>query len=233
MNFYEFYQLLEDFRDIDPENERQTASRMGMTAGLPVGSPLDMLHDLTRAFHLNTIVGRMFQVWTNSFQYAPVHWEYQETAPEKVYQYCISRTDWRANDRYKAAYDLFKQEIANAVAALPYKEGKDIRTGKYQDVMAATKQFLSKIETEERDLIQSMRNAYRIYWTVFGHPYRQHIRDFRNFFEIVKEEFMKLSEQLPTMGEDEGEIADTPYVQALDAEIAYYTRLEEEADSAG
>ena len=52
-----------------------------------------------------------------------------------------------------------------------------------------------------------------------------------NFFEIVKDEFMKLGEQLPPMGKDEGELAQTPYIKALDREIDKYEMLEDQYEN--
>ena len=79
---------------------------------------LNAIRDLTRGFHLNTIVGRMFQSWTNGFNRAPVKWDLIEDSPEEAYQYRTSKSDPKANNRYKAAYSLFKQEIAKHLCSL-------------------------------------------------------------------------------------------------------------------
>jgi hypothetical protein len=188
----------------------------------------------------------MFQPWQNGFNYAPVDFEkmvqYHELldvgrAEEAkavyadAFKYCVSPENRKGNDRYKAAYDFFKREIANAVATLPYKEGMDANTGKIRDVMLNTRQFLQGIRPENKELIQSMRDAFNIFWSVFKDSYSNHIRDYINFFEIVKEEFMKIGELLPTMGDDDMSKPSMPYIKELNREINVYRNFEKHVSS--
>lgn len=130
----------------------------------------------------------------------------------------------------KAAYSLFKQEIANAVQALPFKKGFDVVAQKHQDIMGPAKNFLSDIQADEADLIESMRKAFDIFWAVFGPGYSSQARNFANFFEIVKDEFMRYREDLPAMGDDDGtDAADNPYVKHIDQEIKKYLEIERSA----
>lgn len=125
-----FKQWLEDYKSLDPEQEYEKVRGMNMTAALPMANkvpPLNQIQTLTRGFHLNTIVGRMMTIWTSGLLHAPVNWDLIETDPEKAYQYRVGGTKdpngKAANSRYQSAYDLFKQELANAVGALPFKQG--------------------------------------------------------------------------------------------------------------
>jgi hypothetical protein len=222
-SFYEAYQ------DVDAARERERVRGMNMTSKLPVGGKpaLNAIRELTRGFHLNTIISRMFQPWVSGFEHAPIRYDLLETRPDAVYQYRISEKDKRGNDKYKAAYELFKQEMANAVAALPEKKGFDIISGRDRDIMHPTKQFFKGVGVEERDLIESVRRAFKIFWAVFGETWKSGIRDYINFFEIVKEEFMRLGERLPTMGDGGGEMSSSPYIALLDNEIKKYRELEE------
>jgi len=252
--FYEFWRFLEDYKSVDPEEEREKAQELNLTSGLPLpkgGDILQAIGDLTRGFHLNTIIGRMLQPWTVGLKFAPIRWDlvqyddddWQIANPEEVYKNCSKIPDrhrtpsghekdrsWMvANDRYKAAYDLFKQELANAVEALPHKEGRDIHSGEYVDVMATAKSFFQKFNTEPKDLIDAMNDAWEIHNSIFGPRYVNQARNFINFFQIVKEEFMKIGEKLPTMGDDEDEdLSRSPYMKSLDNEIAKYEKIEKD-----
>lgn len=221
-SFYETY------RDVDAAKEQERVRSMNMTSKLPVGHKpaFNAIRELTRGFHLNTIISRMFTPWVSGFEHAPIRWDLSETRPDAVYQYRVSEKDKRGNDKYKAAYELFKQEMANAVAALPEKKGFDIVAGRDRDIMHPTKQFFQGVEVEERDLIESVRRAFKIFWSVFGESWKTGIRDYINFFEIVKEEFMRLGEYLPTMGDGGGEMSSSPYIGLLDKEIERYRELE-------
>lgn len=216
----QFKKWLENYQNVDPENEKTLVSKMSMTRQLPIAKDIfASIRGLTRGFHLNTIISRMFQPWLVGFEYAPVKYE-----SDNPYEYRISKEDKRANNKYKGAYAIFKQEIANAVAALPYKEGLDKRSGKYADVMLASKEFLQNLETEEKDMLNSLAAAFRISVAVFGERTEQP-RNFMNFLQIVRDEFMKLGETLPTMGEDDMEELTSPYIKILDQEIAKYRQI--------
>lgn len=203
---------------MDAEQESRNIQNVNMTASLPLfkGAPLNHIKNLTRGFHLNTIIGRMMQRWVGGLSRAPGGWR-------------ISKENMAANDKYKAAYDLFKQEIANAVDNLPYKTGMNIQTGKPEDVMAKSKEFLRGYLPEDKDLIQSMNNAWKIYANVFGDDsqgnYGQ-IQNFLNFFQIVKEEFMTIGEMLPTLGGQTSHKVENEFVKDIQREIdKYYNML--------
>lgn len=236
-SFYELSCIIEDYKSLDRNAELGKIGKINMTANLPMpkgGDVLQQIRELTRGFHLNTIIGRMFQPWAVGLELAPTRWDLQEKGGEKeVYKWRISRDDKRANNNYKAAYSLFKQEIANAVQALPFKKGFDVLSQKHIDVMGPAKNFLSDMRADEADLIESMRKAFNIFWTVFGPGYYSQARNFANFFEIVKDEFMRYRETLPTMGDDdEADAADNPYVKDISNEIDRYMEIERNANAA-
>jgi len=78
-SFYEFLRFLEGYKDIDPEEETERARRLNLTARLPLPKDKNIfasLRDLTRGFHLNTIIGRMLTPWTVSLEsIAPFRWD--------------------------------------------------------------------------------------------------------------------------------------------------------------
>jgi hypothetical protein len=235
-SFHKFYQILENYKDIERSLEAERISSLNMTSRLPMpkdGDILKHIRGLTRGFHLNTIVNRIFQPWIQGLEFAPARWDLYEKSNEKkdVYKWRISENDKRANNQYKAAYSLFKQEIANAVNSLPEKTGFNIISQSPQDVMMATKQFLKDVQAEEADLIESMQKAYNIFTSVFGPRYYNQARNFANFFQIVHDEFMRYKEMLPAMGEDdEMDIADTQYTKAIKKEIEKYLEIERNAN---
>jgi hypothetical protein len=198
---------LESYKDIDHEKEGERVQGINMTAGLPWSDrpPLDQIRELTRGFHLNTIIGRMMQQWVVGLNFAPVDHETVGTDPQKAYRWRISKTDRRGNDAYKAAYELFKQEIANAVSSLPFKTGLNVISGKPEDVLAKSKDFFRAYQAEDKGLIESLEAAWKIFVGVFGlRGSETQKRNFLNFMQIVQEEFMTIGEMLPTMGDDNG-----------------------------
>ena len=228
-SFYEMLQIIESYRDIEHDPFDKEVGALNMTSRLPVPTDGDIfgaLRGLTRGFHLNTIIGRMFQPWSVGLKFAPRRWDlYEKTGKkEDVYKWSVSEEDHRANNNYKAALSMFKQEIANAVTSLPDKQGFDVVAQKHRDVLGPSKNFLKDILAEQdSDLIDSLRNAYNIFYSVFGPRYSDQARNFANFIQIVREELMRYKETLPTMGDDEeDDMADNPYVQALKQEEERY-----------
>lgn len=204
MKLFKFSEWLEGYKDIDADLEDRKVQDINMTASLPFNKEFVGFNpNLTRGFHLNTIIGRMMQRWVAGLRHAPVNWHLIKSNPSEAYKWRVSETDKRGNNRYKAAYDLFKQEIANAVAALPFKRGLNLATGKQEDILIKAREFLVGYKTEERDLLDSLSRAWDIYVSVWGEDSGQ-ARNFKNFLEIVRDEFMRTSEILPSMGEDEG-----------------------------
>lgn len=226
-----FREWLENYKEVDPEKEAEKVQDINMTAHLPLSdkAPLDQIRGLTRGFHLNTIIGRMMQRWVNGLRFAPVDYKLAQTDPEKATRYRVSGEDKRGNDNYKAAYEMFKQEIANAVAALPFKTGINVLSGKPEDVLMKSKDFLSGYRSEDKDLIRSLNDAWKIYVSVFGNdPSRNYsqILNFMNFLQIVKEEFMTIGEMLPKLGDDDGmRQVDSRIVKELDKEINKYDQM--------
>ena len=210
-----FSEWLESYKDVDPEQESKKIQDINMTASLPLfkTAPLNHIKNLTRGFHLNTIIGRMMQRWTAALSMAPREWR-------------ISKEKKAANDKYKAAYDLFKQEIANAVDNLPYKTGVDIRSGKPEDILAKSKEFFKDYVPENKNLIQSMNNAWKIYTSVFGDDYQDsQIQNFLNFYQIVKEEFLTIGEMLPTLGEPTLRHIESKFANDIQKEIDKYDKM--------
>jgi hypothetical protein len=225
---------LENYKDINNQEENEKVNKLNMTASLPfepktIPQTISDIGKLTRGFHLNTIVGRMMTPWINSLKYAPIDYELLETDPEKARKWSVSSTDRKANNNYKAAYDLFKQEIANAVDALPVKLGNNIITGKPEDVLLKTKEFLSNYTSEEKDLIESLNNAWNLYTKVFGNDPKSNfsqIQNFANFFQLVKEEFMKIGELLNNMQDDDGlNLIQNDFFKALNKEQRKYEKM--------
>ena len=207
---------------------------------------------LTRGFHLNTIISRLLQPWTTNR--APVRHDLAQNGEgdltredlEKVYQWCQGKdrliaalydrnapkdvnNDYKPNAKFGAAYELFKQEIANAIDQLPYKEGLNVHADNYEDVLAPVKQFFAGVKPEGKGLIESMNSAFEIYRRVFG--LSTGVRDFLNFYQIVYDEFMKLSERLPTMGDDDESLnfKDSSMAKSIKQEIDKYNKLMERA----
>jgi len=199
-----FKSWLESYKDIDHEKESERIQGINMTASLPLSDrpPLDQIGELTRGFHLNTIIGRMMQPWVVGLNFAPLD---RETAGIDPYKWRVSDTDKRGNNAYKAAYELFKQEIANAVSSLPFKTGMNVVSGKPEDVLAKSKDFFRAYQAEDKGLIKSLEAAWKIFVGVFGlRGSETQKRNFLNFMQIVQEEFMTIGEMLPTMGDDNG-----------------------------
>ena len=226
---------LENYKDIDSGKENERIRNINMTANLPlpIAASKNIAQNisnigLTRGFHLNTIVGRMMTPWINSLNRAPIDHELLEIDPEKARKWSVSSTDRKANNNYKAAYDLFKQEIANAVAALPVKLGNNVLTGKPEDVLLKTKEFLSNYTPEEKDLIEALNNAWNLYTNVFGNNPRNNfaqIQNFANFFQIVKEEFMKIGELLNSMQDGKLDVIENDFFKALNKEQRKYEKM--------
>jgi len=231
-SFYEMCQIVEGYKDVTRTAFDDEVGALNMTAKLPVPTDGDIfasLRGLTRGFHLNTIVGRMFQPWANGLEWAPRRWDLYEKSGKKedMHKWSISEKDHRANNNYKAALDMFKQEMANAISALPHKKGFDVVQQKERDILGPTKKFFQGMQTDdEHDLIESLRKAYEIFDGVFGPHYYDQARNFANFIQIVREELMRYKETLPSMGSDEGEdTADMPYMEELKKEEERYMAI--------
>lgn len=230
-----FKKWLENYEDIDPEIESEKIQNINRTAGLPLSKDANnnqrQINNLTRGFHIDTIVGRMMQRWVVGLRFAPINFNLLQTDPEKASQFRTSNSDPSANKKYKAAYELFKQEIANAIRNLPYKTGVNIHTGENEDVLSKSKDFLSGYLPENKDFIQSLRSAFQIHTNVFGaDPKRNYdqIRNFIDFLKIVKDEFMRIGEQLPTLGTPESQermSSDSYLMKAISKEIEKYNKM--------
>ena len=229
LTFKEYLQkrdcYFESYKDVTHDDEWKKVQDINMTAKLPMAAATGAL---TRGFHINTIVGRMMMPWAAGLRHAPLDVDQLEVNPEKAYRWRISKTDSRPNDRYKAAYDMFKQEIANAVNALPYKEGINVITGQPEEVTKKSKDFLVGHIADEQDMIESLEKAFKIYTDVFGNPEnnREAARNFHNFLQLAREEFMTLGEMLPSMEEDDGErMVDNSFTKRLDAAIKKFRAM--------
>ena len=101
-------------------------------------------------------------------------------------------------------------------------------TGNPEDVMAKSKEFLRGYLPEDKDLIQSMNNAWKIYTNVFGDDnqgnYGQ-IQNFLNFFQIVKEEFLTIGEMLPNLGGQTSNQVENEFAKEIQKEIDKYYRM--------
>lgn len=185
----EFRYWLENL-DSDEETERVDA--LNMTNQLPLikGPIMAGISELTRGFHLNTIVGRMMRPWVNTLNVA--NWK-RGLEPR------FKDEDGEPNANFHAAYDLFKDEVGKAVKSLPFKKGKDVRTGSYVDILAPAKSFLGKYEEGSGQYLDNLDNALDISLKVFPKNLQQ-VMNFINFLQIVRDEFMTFGERLPTLG---------------------------------
>jgi hypothetical protein len=221
----DFKYWLENYREIDSEEEERKVRRLNMTGDLPLikkGPVFSQLGKLTRGFHLNTVIGRMMQPWAAGLKRAPAN-------PENMLKWRISLTDKAANDNYKAAYDMFKQEIANAVDALPFKMGRNVLSGEIEDILLKSKDFLANYRSEGKNLIDAMNSAWKIHTSVFGSDPKKNygqIQNFMNFLQLVKDEFMTVGEILPSLEKShEIEKVDDEFVKILNNEINKYYQL--------
>jgi len=207
MNFYKLSKLIEDYKDVNYSDESQKIYDLNMTAKLPLAkSPeehSDMMSNLTRGFHLNTIVGRMMQNWVAALRFAP-----------KEYRLPDSKI---ANDKFKAAYDLFKDEIAKSIHALPEKTAIDIVQNKQIDVLSSTKDFFKEYSPGQEEFLTHLRYALSLYFKVFGEPdgYNSQVQNFINFLQIAKEEFFTIGEKLPTFSEKPLEISQSKIIKNI------------------
>lgn len=184
----------------DPEKEIAAKNSLNMTAGLPGPGGkniFDFVGGLTRGFHLNTVIGRMMTPWTNTL--TSENWQ-ALLAPN------LKGADGKPNENFMAAYDLFKNEIAMAVRDLPGKTGRDVRTGRDVDVLAPAKDFFRGYEGESEGYITHLGRAFEICMKVFpkkrfSSVILQQTDNFRNFLELVRDEFMTFGERLPSMRE--------------------------------
>ena len=200
---YHDYEDWERNPDTDWEAEERLINRLYMRPDYRGPLSLNEIQGLTRAFHINTIVARILSEWVSPL---------------------VARPKWVARHYPEAAlaYLLFKDAVLLAVACLPEKQGLDVNTGQYMNVLSPLYATFPSLEyTDCYDIVQSMRSAYRINKAIWGHQPSQ-ARNFQNFFEIVVDEFYTLSDRARTLAED----VPTPVTQAirneLSDEVKYY-----------
>jgi hypothetical protein len=183
-----FLEMMREWDSVDPSSERKSKDGLNMTAGIPARGV--SINDLTRGFHLNTIVGRMMTPWVNTLEMD----SWQRSLPEKF------RDGGKINRNFLAAYDLFKNELAKAVNGLPFKKGRDVTKGKVVDVLGGARGLLKGYGGEAGDYMLHLDKALKIQASVF--PIMPSlVHHFINFLEIVRDEFMTFGEVLPTLGE--------------------------------
>lgn len=225
MNFKNWLEGL----DIDKEDKE--ISGLNMTASLPFvpNNPLGFIGTLTRGFHLNTVVGRMMRPWINIINlFERIKDKISIRLPDSsdkifgINKKYINK-DGTLNNNFLSAYDLFKNEISKAINNLPYKEGKDIHSGSDVDVLSPVKSFLSKYGDHEEDFLDSLDKALEINLIVMGHSAEQ-IRNFINFLELVRDEFITIGERLPTLDEPLLE-KNKKYQSDINKKLKFYERL--------
>lgn len=141
----------------------------------------------------------------------------------------------KPNRNFMAAYDLFKDEIAKAVSSLPFKSGRDVRTGKIVDVLGPVKKFLAGYGGESGDYIMHLDRALDICLKVFPQEsfssvILQQSDNFRNFLELVRDEFMTFGERLPRLGEEPLEV-NRDEARRIDRAIEKYESMRNKAFS--
>jgi len=188
----------EEWLKADPEKEIEAKNALNMTVSLPSsggGHIFDFIGGLTRGFHLNTVVGRMMTPWTNTLTIE----SWRRSLAEN-----LRGDDGMPNDNFMAAYDLFKNEIAMAVRDLPHKSARDVRTDAEVDALGPSKEFLKGYEGDSEGYLTHLGRAFEICMKVFppktfSSVALQQSDNFRNFLELVRDEFMTFGERLPAM----------------------------------
>jgi hypothetical protein len=208
-----FLDLMKEWDSVDPASERRSKEGLNMTASVPSGASIS---SLTRGFHLNTLVGRMMSPWVNTLEMP--HW--QSSLPPRFQE------QGKMNKNFLAAYDLFKNEIAKAVHGVPVRLGRDVRTGEVVDVLGGAKEFLRGYDGEGDDYLIHLDRALKIQMAVFPRL-PSLIRNFVNFLEITRDEFMTFKEVLPTLGEKSPEVIKKEK-KRINARIAQYEAMEDQ-----
>jgi hypothetical protein len=227
----EYYSFRIWLEELDIDKEETGVRDLNMTAKLPLyrNNPLGNISNLTRGFHLNTIVGRMLRPWINIIKL----FEDKKDAVTRrlpdltdeifgINKKYINK-DGLLNSNFLSAYDLFKDELSRSINNLPYKLGKDVHSGEYVDPLSPTKAFLKKYDNED-DFLESLDKALDISLMVMGHSSEQ-VRNFINFLEIVRDEFITIGERLPTLGEPSLEGANKELLRSINKKLKEYEKL--------
>ena len=220
----------------ETETETEKVDSLNMTAKLHPN--LGFSPDLTRGFHLNTIVGRMLQPWIGKIERFKIsnhvvvkkmkypdsdkYPDVDQKITDKIfgiYKKYINQ-DGTLNKNFYLAYDFFKNELSNAINSLPFKTAKDItKNNKYVDVLYPLKNyFYSYSKEEDSDLFKSLDNALKINLMVFSNEDFD-VQNFIDFLKIVRDEFMTIGEKLSSFHEPAMELANKEMINAINKKI--------------
>jgi hypothetical protein len=193
MNFKKWFESL----------DQDDISQLNMTAKLPLAdSPiLNQLGELRRGFHLNTIIGRMFIGFTAPkilprYDLAERGQGNEITNPEVAMKYSTGKPDFKPTKALHAAYDSFREAIANAIQAIPELLQRNYHTGKDIDTLTAAKSILGKYKdrylsnNKPENIVKEMRKAWNISDEVFGPASaKEQARNFANFYSLLIDEY--------------------------------------------
>ena len=217
--------------NLDIEKEKKDIDDLNMTSKLPLfkDNPLASIGKLTRGFHLNTIIGRILRPWITVISNFEKH-------KDKVIKrlpdlsdniFGINKKyigeDGSLNNNFLSAYDLFKNELSNAMNDLPFKTGYDIVGNRQIDVLEPIRKFFSNY-SGQGDFLDSLDKSLKINLMVLGHSLEQ-VRNFINFLEIVRDEFITIGEQLPTLGEPSLESGNKELIKSIETKLKEYEKL--------
>lgn len=197
---------------IDVEIEQEKIRSLNMTVRLHErGDPYTSLSNLVRAFHLNTIVSRIFFPWLSLLA--------RDEYAKKRYKM------FGSFERIEAAYVLFKDEILTAISCLPEKNAIDINTGTLVSTIFPLLEAFPETESFECDnLILHLRNAYDIHDAIFGHQPSM-AQNFENFLQIARDEYYTYGVLAPGLGEEASRPISKDIEQELSDEARRYHQL--------
>lgn len=209
--------------DLDIFQEILRVEALNLSAKLPLLS-MEEQRNLTRAFHINTILGRLLAPWIYSLRphkgktFGPVRWHLAKYDDEGNFLNSDEVYKYRDNpSALAAAYSFFRDELLKAIKCLPSKVGLDYLTHQQVDVLKPIfDEFPEIVDLEEEDLLQHITGAWNIFEVVFDPPSHQtEARNFANFIEVIIDEFLTIGEIAPAFNEELPERFETPLVEEL------------------
>lgn len=252
---FPFINKVMKFKSWLESKEIEDIDKLNMTRSLPLSrdkNPFAQISGLTRGFHLNTIVSRMLRPWQSTIEFFQNRKEQVAERMSKEMGMVDTRPledqkifgihkkfigiDGKLNSNFMAAFDLFKNELSNAIHDLPFKTGQDVVANKIVDVLGPVKQYFSSYMRADDDFLKSLDKAFKINLAVFGtervfikgnpsHYSPTLANNFINFLQIVRDEFITIGEHLPTLGQPALERGKKEIIDVIDKKIDEYERV--------
>ena len=145
-----------------------------------------IMEDLKRAFHINTIFSRLFNHWSSP--YVSGYKGFGDDFYPNKYK---SKEDKGGNKAYNNLYLLWKDEMKNAVASIPYiPDVRDMNTGQMVDPAETSRNLLSG--GREGNFEEFVNRAKQIEAEAHGEGGKLHPdseRDYKNLLEIYNDEY--------------------------------------------